>query len=58
MLKGEGCGMLAIFKKINVATVLRMDHGKKLGSGEGSLDMLVAVGQELPVAWVPNMGSV
>lgn len=50
--------MLAIFKKINVATVLRMDHGKKLGSGEGSLDMLVAVGQELPVAWVPNMGSV
>lgn len=36
---------MSIFKKINLATVLRMNHGKKLGSRKGSLDILVAAGK-------------
>lgn len=37
--------MLAIFKKINPATLLRMDHGKKLGSKKGGLDTLWLLGK-------------
>lgn len=45
MLKGTGCGMLAIFKKINLATVLRMGHRRKLRSRKGGLDIHGCLGK-------------